>query len=208
MASPKSKTSCESLLAAISAYFLYTLDMRNYNIKMTCLKCQKKFNPLYGSSPKKFCSNFCYLENRWGKFKKPSKCLTCENLCKSTGKRTQKFCSSPCKWKWQSINIRGINHPRFKYRIPYGSKSRYWAILSPHHPFNDSKGYVMEHRLVMEKKIGRFLKRNEVVHHIDENPQNNAIENLILMAKKDHDRHHSIARWAQKKGAKPAEKVF
>lgn len=60
----------------------------------------------------------------------------------------------------------------------------------------------MEHRLVMEKSIGRFLNENEVVHHIDENPRNNSIENLRLMAKADHDQLHSISRWNRKKAAK------
>jgi hypothetical protein len=40
--------------------------------------------------------------------------------------------------------------------------------------------YVFEHRLVMEESIGRYLLPNEVVHHLDGNKQNNAIENLQL----------------------------
>jgi hypothetical protein len=41
-------------------------------------------------------------------------------------------------------------------------------------------GYVMEHRLVMAKKLGRLLSRTEVVHHIDHNPSNNQEQNLVL----------------------------
>jgi hypothetical protein len=40
--------------------------------------------------------------------------------------------------------------------------------------------YILEHRLVMEQHIGRFLEPTEVVHHIDENPSNNDIANLRL----------------------------
>ena len=34
------------------------------------------------------------------------------------------------------------------------------------------------HRIVMEKKLGRPLKKGEVIHHIDGDNQNNNIDNL------------------------------
>ena len=40
-------------------------------------------------------------------------------------------------------------------------------IFIPEHKYADIKGYVYEHRLVMEEKIKRFLKPWEIVHHID-----------------------------------------
>lgn len=52
------------------------------------------------------------------------------------------------------------------------------------------KGYILEHRYVMEKAIGRALTKDEDVHHIDLNPLNNAIDNLKLMSKKEHYRLH------------------
>ena len=54
------------------------------------------------------------------------------------------------------------------------------AILKPSHPGADANGYVREHRLVMEEKLGRYLRPEEVVHHIDGDPANNAPENLRL----------------------------
>lgn len=45
-----------------------------------------------------------------------------------------------------------------------------------------SDGYVMEHRLIVAKRIGRCLFRWEVVHHRDHNTRNNADENLELFA--------------------------
>jgi hypothetical protein len=42
------------------------------------------------------------------------------------------------------------------------------------------KKYMSEHRLVMEKKIGRYLLPHEVVHHIDDNKTNNHPDNLEL----------------------------
>jgi hypothetical protein len=41
-------------------------------------------------------------------------------------------------------------------------------------------GYVLEHRLVMEQHLGRYLLPTEVVHHIDGDPTNNDIANLRL----------------------------
>src|SRR3990167_938541 len=51
----------------------------------------------------------------------------------------------------------------------------------PEHPKSKPNGYIYEHRLIMEKKIGRYLHRWEIVHHIDGNRQNNKPENLKLV---------------------------
>jgi hypothetical protein len=50
---------------------------------------------------------------------------------------------------------------------------------------------VYEHRLVMEKHLGRYLKPEEVVHHIDGNPGNNVLDNLMLFPNDgEHSAHH------------------
>ena len=56
----------------------------------------------------------------------------------------------------------------------------------PQHPNCNNHGYVYEHRLNMEKHIGRYLEKDEVVHHIDFNKQNNDISNLIIMTPQEH----------------------
>lgn len=75
-----------------------------------------------------------------------------------------------------------------------GGKGLYVSLLVPEHPFARKSGYVHEHRLVIERKIGRYLKDDEIVHHINEKKDDNRISNLLLMDKKEHDRLHTIKR--------------
>lgn len=56
----------------------------------------------------------------------------------------------------------------------------YVLVKANGHPDANRLGYVREHRLVMERKLGRPLLASEVVHHRDENPANNDPENLVL----------------------------
>lgn len=64
----------------------------------------------------------------------------------------------------------------------YKGANGYIFIYKPEHPFSNKQGYIREHRLVMEKHIGRYLIPKEVVHHINENTSDNRIENLKLFA--------------------------
>jgi len=53
------------------------------------------------------------------------------------------------------------------------------------------RGVLEEHRYVMEQQLGRRLDPHEVVHHIDGDKQNNAVQNLRLCGRPDHASMHA-----------------
>lgn len=97
--------------------------------------------------------------------------------------------------KWFPYSRPGSEHPEWGGgRIV--DKDGYVLVYRPEHPHRRKHlPYVFEHRAVMEKHLGRFLKPGEVVHHKNGKKADNRIENLELFQRNsDHLRHELSGR--------------
>jgi len=77
--------------------------------------------------------------------------------------------------------MRGKNNPNWKG----GRKINHYGYIlihKPEHPYHNYDNYVFEHRLIMEQYLGRYLTKEERLHHINGITTDNRIENLILFS--------------------------
>jgi hypothetical protein len=121
-------------------------------ITSKCKLCNKEFFH-YPSYKKKYCSRKCFIK---------------DPILKQWGIRAGKH--NKGKKYHKKKNIVGF------YITPTGYK----MIYKREHKSAERSWYIMEHRLVMEKHLGRFLKPEERVHHRNGNRLDNRIENLEL----------------------------
>lgn len=70
----------------------------------------------------------------------------------------------------------------------------YISLYQPLHPRADKAGYVLEHRLVMEQRIRRYLSLSEHVHHINGIKDDNKPENLMLLSLASHRLTETICK--------------
>ncbi len=172
--------------------------MRKNQTQVFCDICDKEFSKCRSAVKRTkhdYCSIFCY---RKAKHTEEHKNKIREGVKRNLPKTAYKKGNIP----WTKGRVRhemlGEKHPLWK-----GGRTRhnfgYIYIHSPDHPFRDCNNRVLEHRLVMEKNLGRYLSKNEVVHHMNHVKDDNRIDNLMLIStNSEHIKLHSRKR--NKKG--------
>lgn len=162
---------------------LYTLN------KLTTYEIARRFN----------CTNSCVsfwlkkqnIPRRDSKLKQGSTLYKLRGPIWNKG-LTKKNNETLQKQSERMSNLEDYESPAWKGGIKKESRG-YLLIHKPYHPDADKQGYVREHRLIMEKKLGRYLKKEEVIHHINGIKSDNRINNLQLFeSSKEHKRFHAL----------------
>ena len=143
-----------------------------------CINCGKE-----RSKGAKRCWN-CYTKTGFGEDNPNWKggmpnCSICNKPLPYYDKRTKNH--RDCRNKYRR------EHP---VRNSFINHEGYRLLWKPEHPNARKGGYIFEHRVVLEKKLGRYLLPYEIPHHINHIRNDNRAKNLMLLNKKDHDTFH------------------
>lgn len=144
-----------------------------------CEVCTIEFERPPSDNPR-HCSRKCYDKSR----ECIKRCKQCNKRFKSYRVRNRKFCSDKCARLFNKAE----NH--YHWKGGKTNKGEYVYIYAPYHPAVSSNKHIAEHRLVVEKYLGRFLHSNEIVHHINHNKKDNRIENLMVVTRSEHRKIH------------------
>lgn len=119
-------------------------------------------------------------KGKWAHLYYPCKCDCGETrLTRKDHLLQGKVVSCGCK-KREFFKQQGSGERAWNWKGGRRIEGGYVLIYMPIHPRAKKNGYVREHTLVMEQKLGRYLIKGENVHHINGNKQDNRVENLEL----------------------------
>jgi len=116
-------------------------------------------------------------------------------------------CSRECDKVLRAIWMSGEGNHQFGLRGPLNASWEggvhrdnygYIWLWAEGHPNMSGEGYVKRARLVVEERLGRYLSRDELVHHINEIKNDDRPDNLEVMTRSEHTTHHNKLRWGTK----------
>jgi len=119
-------------------------------------------------------------------------------------KSGKRYCSLVCYGRLRDFS--GSKNPNWRGGS-FQSGKGYWYVHMPDHHRAMKNGYVKRADVVAEKKIGRKLLPNEVVHHEDSDPSNDSLDNLVVKDSLAHIREHAVKRRKPKKSKKARKSV-
>lgn len=125
-------------------------------------------------------------------------------------------CSKECGRKYRSQWFSGENNHQYGLKedknptFKNWKRKSTWGYILVHrkdHPFHNSSGMVLEHRLIIEENADKFddkyfveidgkkyLKKEYQVHHKNEIKSDNRLENLVILTKSEHQSLHNKQR--------------
>lgn len=153
-----------------------------------CRVCGKNFyrQPAYIKQGRFLCSRVC--NKAWQSRNQTEKiCPVCgTSFVVRPSETFIQTCSRDCQVKARTKRATGRMH---NGRPVLMTSDGYLSVYEPDHPSaNRHSGRVLEHRLIVEQQIGRYLTRDETINHIDHVRSNNAPENLEILSPSDHSR--------------------
>ena len=147
---------------------------------MICEHCRAPFERRHNSQ--RFCGPQCQREAEKARRKPPRKQTVQCRVCGDDYQRG--FTTKPAGRCPRCQNPRGADHPRWRGGETYNSALNRWTVRTP-------DGRTMyRYRWVMEQAIGRPLRDDEHIHHINGDSTDDRLENLEIVSPTEHARKH------------------
>lgn len=162
---------------------------RNYRSRA----CLGKSNAAGFKNRRLMNCDFCGRQFEYrGHHKARNKHFYCSRECSYQAKDKRELVH--CDWCNDEFYKKSSDINRTNYNICSHEcewSHRRWSGVGPKNPMMFGTPI---HRKIMEDHLGRELRPDEEVHHIDGNHKNNHLENLVVLSKSEHAKTHAARK--------------